>query len=188
MAEDATAPDALITGTGVSGLAVRVDETLQVATLRYFAREGEFASAVREVTALALPQSQRATVAPDGQLILAWRSPTETLCLAGAPARLAQLEARLGAATDGCLVNLTGALKVVRVSGARVRELLCRLGGTASVPQAGEARRSRLADVAVLAVCVQGEKEAEVWLLVDRAYAPHLLGWIRETVADFVNA
>jgi heterotetrameric sarcosine oxidase gamma subunit len=170
---------------GVAGLSVRVDEALQVATLRYFAPDGELAEAVHEVTGLALPQPQQALTASDGQLILAWRSPTETLCLAGNPARLAQLAARLAGLADGCFVNLSGGLKIARVSGTRVSELLCRLGGTGSIPRPGEARRSRMADVPVVAVSLTA---GETLLVVDRAYAEHLMGWIRETLLDFADA
>jgi len=67
-------------------------------------------------------------------------------------------------------------------SGDRLAELLSRFGGTASVPRPGEARRSRLADVPVLALSV---RPGEALLLVDRAYAEHLMGWIRETLLDF---
>jgi heterotetrameric sarcosine oxidase gamma subunit len=169
----------------VAGLSVRVDEALQVATLRYFAPDGEFAAALREVAGLALPQTQQALSASDGQLILAWRSATETLCLAGDPARLAQIAARLAGLADGCLVSLSGGLRIVRVSGARMRELLCRLGGTGSIPRPGEARRSRMADVPVLAVSLTA---GETLLVVDRAYTEHLMGWIRETLLDFAGA
>jgi heterotetrameric sarcosine oxidase gamma subunit len=184
MAEGPRQPQDLLTATGAAGFTVRLGDTLQVVTLRYFSGDGEFASAVREVSGLALPGIQEATIASDGQLILAWRSPTETLCLLQSAAQLAQLAARVADAEDGCLVNLSGGMIVVRISGTRTGELLCRLGGTASVPHAGEARRSRLADVPVLALCA-GNDPTEMLLLVDRAYAPHLLGWIRETMADF---
>jgi heterotetrameric sarcosine oxidase gamma subunit len=169
----------------VTGLSVRLDEALQVATLRYFAPDGAFAEAVQEVTGLALPQTQQSLSASDGQLILAWRSPTETSCLASDPARLVQIAARLAGLADGCFVNLSSGVKVVRVSGTRVSGLLCRLGGTASVPQPGEARRSRMADVPVLAVSLTA---GETLLVVDRAYAEHLMGWIRETLLDFADA
>jgi hypothetical protein len=76
-------------------------------------------------------------------------------------------------------------MRMVRLGGARVGALLSRLGGSTRPPQRGESRPGRLADVPVLAVGVPGSA-GEVLLLVDRAYAPHLLGWIRETVADFV--
>jgi len=53
------------------------------------------------------------------------------------------------------------------------------------VPRPGEARRSRLADVPVLALSVG---PGEALLLVDRADAEHLMGWIRETLLDFEGA
>ena len=186
MAEDAPRVEEHLAAMGaVAGLSVRVNEALQVATLRYFASDGEFAEAVHEVTGLALPQTQQALTASDGQLILAWRSPTETLCLAGDPARLVQIVARLAGLTDGCLVCLSGGLQVLRVTGERIADLLCRLGGTGSIPRPGEARRSRMADVPVLAVSLTA---GETLLVVDRAYTEHLMGWIRETLVDFADA
>ena len=186
MAEEASRPDEYLAATGgVAGLSVRVDESLQVATLRYFAPDGEFAEAVHEVAGLALPQTQQALTASDAQLILAWRSPTETLCLATNPARLGQIAARLAGLADGCLVSLTGGLQVLQVTGARIADLLCRLGGTGSIPRPGEARRSRMAEVPVLALSLTA---GETLLVVDRAYAEHLMGWIRETLLDFADA
>jgi hypothetical protein len=98
------------------------------------------------------------------------------------PAGFSQLAARLAGSSDGCFVDLSGGVKVVRLSGERTADLLCRLGGTASVPRPGEARRSRLADVPVLALSLH---ELETLLLVERAYLPHVLAWIRETILDF---
>src|SRR3981081_4646328 len=114
---------------GVAGLSVRVDEALQVATLRYFAPDGRFAEAVHEVMGLALPQTQQALTASDGQLILAWRSPTKPWCLATTPARLGQIAARLAGLADGCLVSLTGGLQVLQVTGEGIAALLGPLGG-----------------------------------------------------------
>jgi len=186
MAEEASRLDEYLAAVGaVAGLSVRVDEALEVATLRYFAPQGEFAAVLREITGLTLPGAQEAASAPDGQLILAWRSPTETLCLAGNPARLVQIAARLASLEDGCLVSLTGGLQVLRVTGERSADLLCRLGGTGSIPRPGEARRSRMADVPVLAVSLTA---GETLLVVDRAYSEHLIGWIRETLLDFADA
>jgi sarcosine oxidase gamma subunit len=186
MAEEASRLDEYLPAMGgVAGLSVRVDEALQVATLRYFAPDGRFAEAVHEVMGLALPQTQQALTASDGQLILAWRSPTETLCLATNPARLVQIAARLAGLADGCLVSLTGGLQVLQVTGARIADLLCRLGGTGSIPRPGEARRSRMAEVPVLALSLTA---GETLLVVDRAYAEHLMGWIRETLLDFADA
>ena len=154
-----------------------VEETLHVGTLRYFDRAGPFAEAVRSAVSAALPEPLAARELMEGHLILAWRSPTETLCVTRNPARLAELAARLADAADGCLIDLSGGVRIVRLA-----DLLCRLGGTASVPHAGEARRSRVADVPVLALSVRA---GETLLAVDRAYLPHLLAWIRETLLDF---
>jgi heterotetrameric sarcosine oxidase gamma subunit len=163
------------------GLTVRPEEGVNAATLRYFDPAGEFALAVRAATGSQLPQPQQALASAAGDLVLAWRSPTETLLLAASAARLAQLEAQLAGAGGGCLVNLTGALTVFSVTGEDVAGLLCRLGGTACVPAAGEARRARLADVAVVTLAL---RPGEVRLIVERSYAPHLAGWIRETLLD----
>src|SRR5439155_95137 len=86
------------------------------------------------------------------------------------PIALAMLKARLASAPDGCLVDLSGGLEVLRLTGEPLADLLCRLGGTASVPRPGEALRSRLADVPVVALSV---RPGEAMLLVDRAYAEH---------------
>jgi hypothetical protein len=165
-----------------AGLTVRPEEGPPAAALRYFSREGAFASAVQEATALVLPRTLEAVAG--GGYILGWRSPTDTLCLAAGATRLGQLGACVSGAADGCIVELTGGLDLVRLTGERVRELLCRLGGSASVPARGEARRSRLAEVPVLALCVQ---EGETLLLIERAYLPHVLDWVRETVLDFAD-
>jgi sarcosine oxidase gamma subunit len=167
-----------------AGLSVHLDDAMQAAALRYFACNGAFAAAVRELTGLPLPGVQAACTA-DGQLLLAWRSPTETLCFTGSAARLSDLEAKLAGVADGCLVNLSGGLQVLRVTGERIADLLSRLGGTASIPRPGEARRSRMADVPVLAVSLHA---GETLLVVDRVYADHLCAWIRETLLDFADA
>jgi hypothetical protein len=159
-----------------------VEEAMHVATLRYFDRAGPFVEAVRSAVSAALPEPLAARELMEGHLILAWRSPTETLCVTRNPARLAELAARLADAAGGCLIDLSGGVRIVRLTGLRIADLLCRLGGTASVPRAGEARRSRLADVPVLALSVRA---GETLLAVDRAYLPHLLAWIRETLLDF---
>jgi hypothetical protein len=41
-----------------------------------------------------------------------------------------------------------------------------------------------MADVPVLALSVRA---GETLLIVDRAYLPHLLAWIRETMLDFAG-
>jgi heterotetrameric sarcosine oxidase gamma subunit len=178
--DSATPPPAELT---VPGLDLRVEEGTAVATLRYFARAGRFARAVCEATGGELPQTLEACEASEGRLVLAWRSPTETLCVTADPGQLHELAARLAGEPDGQLIDLSGGLKMVRLRGERIADLLCRLGGAASVPQVGEARRSRLADVPVLAFSVRTD---ETRLIVDRGYLPHVLGWCRETLADFM--
>lgn len=164
---------------GCRGLRVQLRWPVPVAALRYFLPAGNFASRLL-ATGLALPETGQALERRG--LIFAWRSPTETVCLAPAVQSLTDLGPSLGGAVDGCLVDLTGALALVQLSGERIADLVCRLGGSASLPLPGEARRSRMADVPVLALCV---REGEVALLVERAFGEHLLGWMRATVQDF---
>ncbi len=163
-----------------AGVAVRVEEGAPAAALRYFSATGAFAAAARAV-GVALPAAGQASVA-ERELCLAWRSPSETLCLSRTEQRLLELKDALAGATDGCLVELTGGLSVVHLSGARIEALLCRLGSSASMPECGEARRSRMADVPVLALCL---RPGAVQLVLDRAYTEHLLAWIRVTLRDF---
>jgi heterotetrameric sarcosine oxidase gamma subunit len=164
-----------------AGVAVRVQGSAPAAALRYFASDGEFA-ACADAAGAALPGTLAARDT-GRELVLAWRSPTETLCLARSAQRLAQLCAQLEGVPGGCCVELTGALTVLHLNGERIADLLARIGSAAAVPRAGEARRSRMADVPVLALCVNAP---EVLLVVERGYAPHLLGWIRETLLDFL--
>jgi sarcosine oxidase gamma subunit len=169
-----------------TGLRVRGEVAIRAASLRYFDSQGSFAASVAAVLGVPLPGVLQATRVPASsgkpETLLAWRSPTETLVLSTDGAGFSKLGVALASAPDGCFVDQSGGLWVLRVSGARLIDLLTRLGGTGSVPQLGEARRGRLADVAVMALCVQA---GEVLLVVDRVYADHLLGWIRETAADF---
>jgi hypothetical protein len=162
----------------IDGLRVECARAVPAAALRYFTCAGGFAAALG-AAGLNLPECGHAVGLKD--LTLAWRSPSETLCLAATPEALVQLQARLGEHTDGCLVELTGALDVVALSGSRVAELLVRLGSTASLPGKGEARRSRMADVPVLALALEA---ARVQLVLERIYSEHLLGWIAATLAD----
>jgi sarcosine oxidase gamma subunit len=162
------------------GITAQFAGTPVAASLRYFTASGEFAAALARDAGTPLP-APGAAVGSAG-LVLAWRTPTETLCLARDAARLGELRAALAPAGDGCLVELTGGLSLVSLAGARIGDLLCRIGSSDSLPRPGEARRSRMADVPVLALCLT---PGEVELLVERAFAPHLLGWIRETLLDF---
>lgn len=163
-----------------AGLLVRLRWPVPAATLRYFSVAGALARDLA-VAGVKLPQAGQACHSARG-VLLAWRGPTETLCIAATAEALAGLRQSAAAAADGSFVDLTGALAIVELTGERIADLLCRLGGTASQPLLGESRRSRMADVPVLAVCV---KEGEVCLAIERTFAEHLLGWIRATVSDF---
>lgn len=160
---------------------------LHVASLRYFDAEGSFAAAVAAATGAPLPAPLRvtavqATPADAAGVVLAWLRPTETLALCEQAAPLARLTERLAEAAGGHVVDLTGGLKAFRARGTRVAELLSRLGSMTLALGLHEARRGRLADVQVLAVSLRAE---EVLLVVDRAYAAHLLAWIQATLAEW---
>lgn len=155
---------------------------LQAMTLRYFEAAGPFAAAVAAAAGTPLPAPLRAELRPG--LVLAWLRPTETLALSEDTAPLEELRDRLAQAAGGHVVDLTGGLRGFRVRGARGPELLARLGSTALALRVGEARRGRLADVPVLAI---GTRADETLLVVDRAYAEHLRGWIEATLADWTE-
>jgi heterotetrameric sarcosine oxidase gamma subunit len=160
----------------------------QVASLRYFDRMGRFAETVREALGMPLPQALRATARDlrrAAGVILAWRSPTEALLLCGDHDRpaFAELQRRLAGAADGSMVDQTGGIRGYRLEGQRAQDLLHRMGAVTTIPGLGEARSGRLAELQVLAACVQA---GEFLLWVERVYADHLVEWMRATVADFI--
>ena len=176
----------------VKELTVEGIRGMQVASLRYFDPAGSFADAVKERIGRALPQPLRADSATfdsttlvhqggDAKFILAWRSPTETLLLSADRGAFAQFEESLASVPGGCMVDQTGGLCAVRVSGGRAADMLLRLGSSASIPAVGEARSSRLADLQVLTLCIQ---PGTLILLVERVYLAHLVGWMSTTAAD----
>lgn len=169
---------------------LEADVPLHAATLRYFVATGSFGDAVAAAVGAPLPAPLTALVVPAtapaaAGVLLAWLRPTETLALSETAAPVAELKERLAGATGGCIVELSGALRMMRVSGAGAAELLRRLGSAALVPSPGQALRGRLADVTVLALSI---RTGEVLLLVDRAYAAHLTDWIGATLADWTDA
>jgi len=167
---------------------LEVQETpLHAATLRYFDAAGPFAAAVAAVTGTPPPAPLTALIVPEAAgvgagIVLAWLRPTETLALSEVAAPLEGLKEALAKAAGGHVVDLSGALKAFRMRGARVADLLSRLGSAARGMGPGHARRGRFGDVPVLALSVRPE---EVLLVVDRAYAAHLGGWIEATLADW---
>ena len=168
-----------------SELSVRPRPDLKAGVLRYFNAADPLPPKVLETLGQGLPAALQAVACPGAgsRLILAWRSPRETLVLSADTAVFDALaEGATGTAAWGCFVDQTGALTVWEVSGGRMRDLLERLGSAASVPQLGEARTSRMADLPVLALHVEA---GATLLIVDRLYAEHLLGWVRDISADF---
>jgi sarcosine oxidase gamma subunit len=169
----------------VDGLSVGQERELQVASLRYFDPAGSFAAAVHETLGGPLPEPLRAIpiehATSGAHFILAWRSPSETLLLCDDAIAFADLEQRLEGEADGCMVNQTGGLSVMRVRGPRSGDLFLRLGANSAIPSPGEARSSRLAELHVLAACVRA---GEFLLVVERVYAHHLLAWMDATAAD----
>jgi sarcosine oxidase gamma subunit len=168
-----------------AGLSISLERALSAASLRYLDRAGAYARAAEQVLKVRLPAVLEAvtvsSAAAGAECILAWRNPTETLLLSAHAADFAQMSAQLVDAADGCTVDQSGGLWAVRIRGGRIADLLMRLGSSATIPQLGEARTGRIAELAVLALCVRAE---ETLLVFDRVHAEHLLGWIGETARD----
>lgn len=167
------------------GVRVSFDQGIHVASLRYFDPSGAFSRTVQASIGMQLPDRLCAACATQctgaGTAVLAWRSPTETLLLCDGPALIARLQADVATQNDGCLVDQTGGMWVLRASGERIADLFARMGGQETLPATGAARRSRLAEIAVLALKVQ---PGEILLIVERLYVEHLMGWIRASAAD----
>lgn len=168
------------------GLRVSLEQSMHVASLRHFDPSGEFSSAVRRTMGVALPETLRATEAAQHagvkRTVLAWRSPTETLLLCADEAVIVQLDSDAATLQDGCVVDQTGGLRVLGAIGEGIVDLFARMGGQTVLPSLGEARRSRLADIPVLALQVQPN---ETLLVVERVYAEHLIEWMRSSAAQF---
>jgi len=178
-------PQGIPTAIEIDGLSVSADRDIQTASLRYFHHAGGFAAVVREAVGRELPEPLRAfqvgNASQGSYVILAWRSPTETLLLSNDRAAFDELERQLAAAPDGCMVNQTGGIRVFRVRGEKAGDLFLRLGAATAIPNLGEARSGRLAELQVLTACLLS---GEYLLLVERVYANHLLEWIGATAAD----
>jgi sarcosine oxidase gamma subunit len=168
-----------------AGITVRMERWGPVASLRYY-NASAMAPRVHKVLGTGLPSTRAAVRVPNaGEVVdvfLAWRSPTETLLVSSGSAPIVALQAELSDAMDGCVVDQTGGIAVLRLSGERNADVLVRIGSSTTVPNQGEALTGRLAELSVLAMRVV---DPEIVLLVDRVYADHLFGWIRATVEDF---
>jgi sarcosine oxidase gamma subunit len=120
------------------------------------------------------------TAGPD--IMLAWRSPTETIGLTSDAGRFAAVATRAADRSDGYMVDQSDGISAYTVTGTRARDLLVRLGSTAAIPALGEAHASRLAELTVISLSV---RPGEFMLLVERVYGSHLMGWIAAAVGDF---
>ncbi len=167
------------------GVEVELDRSLQIGALRY-CDAAEPGPILRALFGAALPPPLRwvagAMPSGRGECLLIWRSPTETWLLTTDEEPLAALRRDLADAPTACLVEQTGGILALRVTGQRARDLLQRIGSGGAFPQPGETRTCRIADVAVTVVCSQPHEHL---LLIDRAYREHLLGWIGATLSDF---
>lgn len=181
-----------VVGAGIDaeGLSVRLDRSLRIGSLRYFVA-GEAVSTIAGVVGGSLPKTLRAALQATGgagagkkesEFILAFRSPTETLLLSDDAEWFEAIASLAAGCTDGCLVEQTAGIWAWMVTGARTRDLLTRLGAPSIIPALGEARTGRLADVAVMSVCV---RPGEIMLLIERVFSRHLMEWIAATVNDF---
>lgn len=156
-----------------------------VAALRYCAPAPEVAAAVQETFGLTVPRTLEARCSEDRTRLLAWRSPTETLCLSRGAPGTAELAARLSAEAQCCVIELTDGLSVLRLQGPGSSQLLSRLGGTAANVPPGCTHRVRLADVPAQTIGVSAD---ETLLVVERLYRGHVLAWIGATLLDFAAA
>jgi heterotetrameric sarcosine oxidase gamma subunit len=166
-------------------LRVEMQPQRHAASLRYFARESAFARMVSAATGLDLPNELRAAHdaddANEAVTLLAWRSPTETTLVTADAGLLDSLQTKAATLDDGCVIDQTGGLLVLRAHGPAVVDLLARKAGHGAMPAIGESRRARFAEIAVLFVKVRAD---EVLLIVDRIYAPHLMASIRASATD----
>jgi sarcosine oxidase gamma subunit len=174
-------------GLSAAGLSVEPKRQWYIGSLRYFDAAGPLAANLRGVAGGSLPGPLAAVRYPSaqsaGELILAWRSPTETVIMTADGAAFAAVANSAAAdRSAGYLVDQTGGVWAWQISGARARDVLERIGSAGSIPAPGEARAGRFAELPVLALSVRA---GEFLLLVERVYSEHLVGWISETAADF---
>ena len=166
------------------GVTAERDRAIQVASLRYFdpaACAADIASALGCAPPTAGRLERHGLPGSAEPFALLWRSPGETWLLAGTPAPIHALRRGLGTGDAAWLVDLTGGIRGIHLTGTRALGVMRRLGSSLSIPRAGEARTGRFADVTVT---VAGWQPDEYLLLVERVFYEHLLDWIRETLAD----
>jgi hypothetical protein len=168
----------------VPGLTLQPVQPRWVASIRFFDPDGEFVAGLAARAGGPLPGPQQALRhfgADAAEVLMASRSPNETLMMGSQPGTLSAIEEFCAGRNDGCVVNQTGAVRVWEVSGARAADFWARLGST-PLPSLNEARMGRVAELTVMTVCVPAGRTL---LLVDRLYVDHFAGWVAATLADF---
>jgi heterotetrameric sarcosine oxidase gamma subunit len=83
-------------------------------------------------------------------------------------------------------VNLSCALKVIRVEGSISRELLskgCGLDLHSEAFPAGRSTRTRFAQLSVIVDCIDPEPRFDLYL--GRSYFPYLRSWLTDAAAEF---
>lgn len=169
-----------------AGVTVRVDRGLHVAAIRYV-DPSAIKDVVTAVLGVEIPAPLRAVWPPPaggagvGECLVLWRNPHESWLISSDAAPSSAIAAALREATMACIVDQTGGIRPIRIRGRRRGDLLIRLASVASIPATNQALAGRWADVTAVAV---GSSDDETILLVERVYADHILGWIRETLAD----
>ncbi len=167
------------------GIEVAWAQDLAVGVLRHAEPGDALLADLTSKLGVPVPAALQAVSLPvdrfEAPAVLVWSRPTETLLVGARGLPFDQVSAACRKLSDGIFIDQSDGICVLRVRGARTRDLLVRLGDSNSVPVAGEAKRSRLGDLPVLTV---GRGDDGVWLIVDRVYREHLLSWISETAAD----
>lgn len=117
----------------------------------------------------------------DGTLVV-WRNPQEWLVL-GEPSAVATMLQPItpGQSAHWVGVDLSEALAVIELTGTDIAGWLCRLTDAQSLPvRIGQATGARLADTAVTLVMPEASR---YWVVVERPWVCHLLGWFDHAVA-----
>lgn len=108
--------------------------------------------------------------------LIVWRNPQEWLVL-GEPSAVAAMLRPItpGQATHWVGVDLSEALAVIELTGTGIAAWLCRLTDAQSVPACvGQATGARMADAAVTLVMLEASR---YWVVVERPWVCHVLGW-----------
>lgn len=144
-------------------------------TVRHFSGDTTARSAVREL-GLDPPDEPGRLTGRDPWL--AWRSPQETLALGLVHDRLQRLLESLapGRSESAVAVDLTEALGVIELYGARLDEWLAHLVDAMSIPRReAQCTRARMAEAAVLLLRLANDR---VWMVHERPLRSYVEDWL----------